>query len=93
MCIVFPCHFALSSCISLLLLQFHQFYNSFSFDGIIQSACLGMSNDDSDGGESSMHVVRPPTREPPEPNIMCFWHMEWGKEKGKTMLLGTYVFF
>ncbi len=29
-----------------------------------------------------MHVVHPPT---PEPNMLCFWHMEQGKEKGKTV--------
>ncbi len=54
---------------------------------------LGMSNDDSDGGKSSMRVVHPPKPEPPEPNMLCFWHMECKKKKGKTMLLGTYVFF
>jgi hypothetical protein len=31
-----------------------------------------MSNDDNDGGESSMHVVRPSTSDPPELSMLRF---------------------
>lgn len=49
--------------------------------------------DDSDGGESSMHVVCPPALEPLEPNMLRFGHREWEKEKWKTMFIGIYVLF
>ncbi len=73
----FPRHFALSSCNLLLSLQFHKFCNSFNFDG----CSLSMSKDDSDGGESSMRVLHPPTLEPPKPCMLRFCHMEQGNEK------------
>jgi hypothetical protein len=52
-----------------------------------------MSNDDSDRGESSIRVVCPSTLEPPEPIMLHFYHMEWGKEKVKIVLPNTYVLF
>ncbi len=52
-----------------------------------------MTYDDSDGGESSMHVVCPPTPEPLEPNMLCFGHREWEKEKMKTLFINIYVLF
>jgi len=52
-----------------------------------------MPYDDSDGGESSMHMVCPPTPEPLEPNMLCFGHREWEKEKRKIMFIGIYVLF
>jgi len=37
---------------------------------------LGMSDDDSDRGESLMRVVHPPTLHPLEPSMLHFWDME-----------------
>jgi len=54
---------------------------------------FSMPYDDSDGGESSMHMVCPPTPEPLEPNMLCFGHREWEKEKRKIMFIGIYVLF
>ncbi len=53
-----------------------------------------MLEDNNDGGESSMHVMHPPTPEPLKPGGMLhFWHMELGKEKNKFVFFGTYLFF
>ncbi len=53
---------------------------------------LGMSDDDSNGSKMSMHVMHPPTLKPLEPSMLCFWHMEWGKEKGK-LCFTTHTYF
>jgi hypothetical protein len=40
-----------------------------------------------------MHAVHPPTSKLTKPGMLRFWHMEWGKVKGKSVLPSTYVLF
>jgi len=91
MCIIFLRCFALSSCILLFSLQFQKNCNSFNFVASSKAHFLNMSNDDSDGGESLMHVVCPPILKPSKLSMLHLWHMDQGKEKGKTLLPNTYV--
>lgn len=51
-----------------------------------------MSEDNNDGGELLMHVGQSPMQEPRKPSMLHFQHMEWGKEKNKTMFLSNMFF-
>jgi hypothetical protein len=37
--------------------------------------------------------MHPLTPKPLKLGMLCFWHMEWGKEKRKFVFFGTYVLF